>query len=286
MGASLPLIIILVILGVLGLYAFLQRDRFKQQGLCLAFMIVGGVAIFLLLSIILVTVIIWTYAQLEELSKEKPLMNTIVRGGPIVMVLYFLLILVIAFTLERVYSIAVARGKSSKERLMADITPLLESQHYDEALTTCIRHRGAVGRLVGAIVTRYKMLAGKTDEKTLRREITAASDETNAMEQALVERNLIGIATIGSIANLLGLVGTVIGMIRSFSAMSFGQVTKATHIQLATGISQALVCAAGGLIVAILAVVFYNYFTSQVDRFNLQLNEVASETLRLLKPKP
>jgi len=285
MEASLPLIIILVLLGGLGIYSFLQRDRFKNQWLSLAYMIVGGIAIFLLISIIIVNIIVWTYAQLEELSKDKPLMNTIVRGGPIVMVLYFLLILVLAFTIERIYSIAIARGRSSKERLMKDVTPLLETKRYDEALTVCIRHHGAAGRLIGAIVTRYMMLLGKTDERSLRREINAASDETNAMEQALIERNLIGIATIGSIANLLGLLGTVIGMIRSFSAMSFGQVTKATHIQLATGISQALVCAAGGLVVAILAVVFYNYFTARVDRFNAQLNEVASETLRALKTK-
>jgi biopolymer transport protein ExbB len=285
MEASLPLIIILVILGGLGIYSFMQRDRFKSQWLSLTFMIVGGIAIFLLVSIIIVEIIVWTYAQLEELSKDKPLMNTIVRGGAIVLVLYFLLILVLAFTIERIYSIAIARGRGSKEHLMKDVMPLLESKRYDEAMTVCIRHHGAAGRLIGAIVTRYMMLAGKTDEKTLRREINTASDETNAMEQALIERNLIGIATIGSIANLLGLLGTVIGMIRSFSAMSFGQVTKATHIQLATGISQALVCAAGGLVVAILAVVFYNYFTARVDRFNSQLNEVASETLRILKSK-
>jgi biopolymer transport protein ExbB len=281
-----PVSVVFLILGIVGIYALLKRDRFSAQWLALMLIVMGGIAIFLLFSLVMIDVIGWTYQQLGDMSKDKPMMNTIVRGGPIVMVLYFLLILTLALTGERIYYIIWAsRGRATKDQLMKKILPMLEKNQYDEAMDACIKHKGAIGRLVGTVINRYKLIGDSASAHDLYKDLIEVAEETSAIEQAMIERNFIAVATIGSIANLMGLLGTVIGMINSFSAISFGQVTKQTHVLLAQGISQALVSAAGGLVVAILAVIFYNYFTSRSDRFNLQLGEVSGEVLKIFKQK-
>jgi hypothetical protein len=87
-----------------------------------------------------------------------------------------------------------------------------------------------------------------------------AIEEANALEAPILERNLIALSTIASIATMVGLLGTTIGMIRSFAAMATTGAPDA--IQLALGISEALVNPAGGLTVAIISIVAYNFFVN------------------------
>jgi len=101
----------------------------------------------------------------------------------------------------------------------------------------------------------------------------------------LLERNLIALSTIASIATMVGLLGTTIGMIRAFSATgsSTGGVIDAN--QLAKGISEALVNTAGGLFNAIVGIVAYNFFVNKVDGFNYTIDEATYEVLQLIKSK-
>ena len=86
------------------------------------------------------------------------------------------------------------------------------------------------------------------------------------LETPLLEKNLIALSTIASIATMVGLLGTVVGMIRSFKAMAAtGGAPDA--IGLATGISEALINTAGGLIVGIAGIVAYNFYVNKVDNF-------------------
>jgi biopolymer transport protein ExbB len=96
----------------------------------------------------------------------------------------------------------------------------------------------------------------------------------------LLERNLIALSTIASISTMVGLLGTTIGMIRSFRAMAHAGAPDA--VQLAVGISEALINTAGGLFIAIAAIVAYNVFTTKVDNFNYMLDEAAHEMLQIL----
>ena len=105
--------------------------------------------------------------------------------------------------------------------------------------------------------------------------------EANALETPLLERNLIALSTIASIATMVGLLGTTIGMIRSFKAM--GHAGAPDAIQLAIGISEALINTAGGLFIAIIGIIAYNYFTNRVDSFNYQMDETAYEVMQLLQ---
>src|SRR5262245_39229884 len=114
-------------------------------------------------------------------------------------------------------------------------------------------------------------------------ETQEAIQEANALEVPLLERNLIALSTIASISTMVGLLGTVIGMIRSFHAMGAGATPDA--IQLALGISEALINTAGGLFVAITGIVMYNVFVTRVDNFNYLMDESTHEVMQILTEK-
>jgi len=116
--------------------------------------------------------------------------------------------------------------------------------------------------------------------KDVMDETRRALQEANALESPNLEKNLNSLSTIASIATMLGLLGTTIGMIRSFHAMSRAGAPDAT--QLALGISEALVNTALGLTTAIIATMLYNYFTTQVDLFNNRVEETSYEVMEFL----
>jgi biopolymer transport protein ExbB len=207
-------------------------------------------------------------------------MEVIYKAGPLVAVLFFVSILTIAFALERFWALNIARGKVSPAAATAAVKERLAKRDFPGAIAAAEGQLGSVGRILAAGIRRYATLTGKLPERTLRAELDLAFQEANVMEGALLERNIIPLATVGSIANLIGLLGTVLGMIQSFAAISAtGTAEKIAASRLASGIATALVNAAGGLIVAIMAVIFYNFFLSRIDRLNFDIEEASDQLL-------
>ena len=143
-----------------------------------------------------------------------------------------------------------------------------------------------VANVIKASLSRYQELNSKDRkveaEKQLQ-EVQRAVEEASMLETPLLEKNLIALSTIASIATMVGLLGTVIGMIRAFAAMARAGAPDA--IQLAIGISEALVNTAGGLITAIMGIVAYNYFVNKVDNFNYSVDEASYNVIQILKSK-
>jgi biopolymer transport protein ExbB len=209
-------------------------------------------------------------------------MDMIYQAGPLVAVLFFVSILTIAFSLERIWALKLARGQIPYNKVFPKIKEALEKGDLEAAEGHAESQMGSVGRIVAAGIKKYRGLTGKLSERGLRGELTLSLQEANALEGALLERNIIPIATIGSIANLIGLLGTVVGMIQSFAAISAtGAAEKIAAAKLAQGIATALINAAGGLIVAIMAVIFYNYFLSRIDSIVFSMEEASSNLLEL-----
>ncbi len=207
-------------------------------------------------------------------------MDMIYQAGPLVAVLFFVSILTIAFALERFWALNIARGKIPAEKALVRIKEAIEDRDLDAAEESAEQQLGSVGRVLAVGIRRYKALTGRLAERGLRSELSLALQEANVMEGALLERNIIPIATVGSIANLIGLLGTVVGMIQSFAAISAtGVGEKIAATKLAQGIATALINAAGGLIVAIMAVIFYNYFLSRIDKLAFTMEEAAGSLL-------
>ncbi len=114
-------------------------------------------------------------------------------------------------------------------------------------------------------------------------EVQRAIEEATMLETPLLEKNLIILSTISSIATMVGLLGTVIGMINAFRAIAHAGATDAA--QLSIGISEALINTAGGLIAAITGIVAYNYFVNKVDNFTYMIDEATSSIIAILNAR-
>jgi len=114
------------------------------------------------------------------------------------------------------------------------------------------------------------------EKKTLA--VQKEIEDAEGMEMPMLERNLVILSTSATIGVLLGLFGTVLGMIRAFAGLAHAGAPDAA--QLATGISEALVNTALGIATSMLAVVFYNYFTTRIDRIIYTAAEASQTILR------
>lgn len=208
------------------------------------------------------------------------------KGGPLVALLIALSVMLFAFIVERSITIKKARGRSSIQSFFKDLVTFIQQEEYEKAIAACDKQRGSAANILRAGIERYQQVkvAERNSEKRIN-EVQRAIEEANALEVPLLERNLIALSTIASIAVLVGLLGTTIGMIRAFSATSqrVGGVIDAS--QLALGISEALVNTAGGLFNAIIGIVAYNYFVNRVDAFNYTVDEASYEVMQLVKAK-
>ena len=202
-------------------------------------------------------------------------------GGPLVVGLMTLSILALTFIVERMFTLRKARGRAPMPMFTKQLQRHLMNGEIDQAIQLCHSKRGSLANVVRAGLERYKQVMNSSmtkDEKVA--ETRRAIEEANMLEVPLLERNLVALSTIASISTMVGLLGTVIGMIRSFRAMAHAGAPDA--IQLAIGISEALINTAGGLFIAITSVVAYNVFTTRVDNFNYMLDEAAYELLQTL----
>jgi biopolymer transport protein ExbB len=199
-------------------------------------------------------------------------------GGPLVILLIALSILSIAFTIERAVTLKKAEGKGSLHQFVMRFRQEVQAGRLGEAVEHCEKQGGSLANVLRAGIRgfqeamRFDLTTYEKTDYTRR-----AIDEANALESPILERNLIALSTIASIATLVGLLGTTIGMIRCFHAMAHTGAPDA--IQLALGISEALINTAGGLFVAIVSIVAYNYFVNKVDALNHTIDEAAHEML-------
>jgi biopolymer transport protein ExbB len=235
------------------------------------FIVPIGFALALVISITI-------YTQLPRIGPVGEQMN---KGGPLVAGLILLLILQTSFIIERIWSLKKAQGRGSMPAFLNAVRKSLHSADVDSAIALCAKQRGSAANVIRAGLERYQQIRseGASKEKIVS-ETQAAIQEANGLEVPLLERNLIALSTIASIATMVGLLGTVIGMIRSFAALGHTGAVDAS--KLAVGISEALINTAGGLLVAIAGIVAYNVFVTRVDNFNYMMDEASYEAVQLL----
>jgi biopolymer transport protein ExbB len=187
----------------------------------------------------------------------------------------------ITFIIERSMSMRKAKGKRSQVAFLRDTMDAIRKNDIGTAMNHCNTQQGTMANVLRAGLERFQSVSDEnlTSDRQVA-EIKRAFDEANALETPLLERNLIALQTIATIATLVGLLGTTIGMIRAFSAMANEGAPDA--IQLALGISEALINTAGGLAAAIMGIVAYNYFVNKVDQVVYAVDEVSQEVVSIL----
>lgn len=211
----------------------------------------------------------------EEVYEPGNLMGTVYKGGFVVPIIWTLFITVVALSIERFFAIRNAYGRTSLTKFVADIKVALKQNDMDKAQQLCDKQRGSVANVVGATLRKYKEMEENTvltkEQKILS--IQKELEEATALEMPMMQENLPIIGTIVTLGTLAGLFGTVLGMIKSFSAMASGD-GGADSSALSTGISEALVNTASGIATGALAVIAYNYYTNKIDRLTFSLDEV------------
>jgi len=203
------------------------------------------------------------------------------QGGPLVAALILLIILQTTFIIERIWSLKKAQGRGSLPEFLIGVRKRLHQGDVENAIKLCAQQRGSAANVIRAGLERYQQLrAENAPKEKIVAETQAAIQEANGLEVPLLERNLIALSTIASISTMVGLLGTVLGMIRSFAALGHTGAVDAT--KLAVGISEALINTAGGLFCAIAGIVAYNVFVTRVDNFNYMMDEASYEAVQLL----
>jgi biopolymer transport protein ExbB len=205
-------------------------------------------------------------------------------GGYLVIALIALTIMVFTFIVERILALGKAQGRGSLTTFLKNVQIEINKGNIDAAIEACDKQRGSCANVLRTGLDRYRMLhlAGDVqNEKESMEEVQHAIQEAMMLEVPLLEKNLVAMSTIASISTMVGLLGTVLGMIRSFQAVgASGGAVQAT--ELARGISEALINTAGGLIAAIAGIVAYNFFTTKVDNFTYMIDEASYSIVQSL----
>jgi len=204
----------------------------------------------------------------------KSAFNGIYEGGIIVPLLMGMLLMVFVFSIERFLTISKALGKGSIADFIRKVQYHLANRNVDAALAECDKQRGSVANVMKAGLRRYKEMINVTDLDTEQKVIAIQKEveEATALELPMLSKNLVFLSTITSVGTLVALLGTVMGMIRSFSALGAeGGAGGATA--LAVGISEALYNTALGIGTSALALIMYNVFTTKIDSITYGIDE-------------
>ncbi len=199
--------------------------------------------------------------------------DVIQKGGPIMYLIILCSVLALAVVIERLYHLHLA--KIDTNTFMSKIAATLKRNKIMEAIEMCNNTPGPIAHIVKAGILKHDRP---------RSEIREAIEDAGVHEVPRLEKNLGVLATIAHISPLLGLLGTVTGMVRAFQVIQ----EKATSLypvnpgDLAGGIWEALITTVAGLSVAIPTFVAYNYLVSRVDGFVLDAEKSATDLLNIL----
>ena len=209
-------------------------------------------------------------AAVDQGEISLTIYELVLKGGWIMAILGLLSIIAVYIFIERFFTI----NKASKEdrNFMNNIRDFIKSGRVDSALTMCKSNSSPIARMI---------------EKGLMRigrplnDINAAIENVGKLEVSRLEKNVAGLATIAGAAPMLGFLGTVIGMIIAFYDMSMAG-NNIDIALLSTGIYQAMITTVGGLIVGILAYIFYNLLVAKVEKLVYLLEARSTEFMDLL----
>jgi biopolymer transport protein ExbB len=196
------------------------------------------------------------------------------QGGIIVPILIGALLTVVTFVIERFMTISRATGNGNIAEFIRKVQYHLANKNVDAAIGECDRQKGSVGNVMKAGLRKYKEMinTGELDTEQKVMAIQKEVEEATSLELPMLEKNLVFLSTIASVATLMGLLGTVIGMITSFAALGQAGGGEAAQ-RLSEGISEALYNTALGIGTSAISIIMYNVFTTKIDGITYGIDE-------------
>lgn len=220
--------------------------------------------------------IFWFGADMhfDEDGHPQNIWGTIYKGGFIVPVLQTLFLTVIVLSVERYFALNAAKGKGNITKFVAAVKKSLAANDIKGAQELCKKQQGTVAAVVAAALKSYEEMDKNTEltkeQKVLN--LQKAVEEATALEMPSLQQNLPIVATMTTLGTLVGLLGTVMGMIKSFQALAQSGAPDST--ELSTGISEALINTAFGIATGAFAVISYNYYTNKIDTLTYAIDEI------------
>ncbi|MCB1877849.1 MAG: MotA/TolQ/ExbB proton channel family protein [Chromatiales bacterium] len=196
--------------------------------------------------------------------------NLIDKGGLLIYPLFFLLAWGLVIIVIKSFSLRYRRVINAK--VVERIEQLVLEKKIPEATAYCKQHPTPMSRVV---------LAGLLNYEKSEAELKEILEEAGRQEVPGIRRHLTALGTIASVAPLLGLLGTVLGMIAVFSTISSQSSVNAG--MLAGGISEALITTAFGMVIAMPTLAFYNFFISRVQVLIIEMERISLHMVALLK---
>jgi biopolymer transport protein ExbB len=208
------------------------------------------------------------------------MLEKLIQGGPLMVPLLLCSVLALAALLDRLMAFH-AHRKIDNRALRARILSLLRQDKLEEAIRLCSNTPGPVSAVLLSGLHAYARIA-PADRRadTIRVLVGDSMNDLSFHAMSAVQKRFNILSTVANVAPLLGMAGTVTGMIKSFSALASAAGMDSQLV--ARGISEALVTTAAGLLIAIGAAVAYNWFNSLSDRIELEIQEGITETLDVL----
>lgn len=199
--------------------------------------------------------------------------DVLLKGGPILWVILLLAVPVLAILTERI--LYFRRIRTDEDKLLARVKGAVEKEHWDEVLAICDNVEAPLGGLIRAAVENRNL----KDE-----ELREAVHDAAVKELPGIEHTIQAVNVIGNISPLLGLLGTVSGIINSFNVLGqFGAVSDPSV--LAKGISEALLTTAAGIVIAVPSMVAYAWLAGKANGVIAKLEGQANELVRLVRPR-
>ena len=193
-----------------------------------------------------------------------------VKGGQFMWWLLLVAIVGFVFLIERAWTLN--RARVNTRRLIGTVITTLRNDGVQAAAEECQKVRGPIAAI---------LYSGLQKADRGRDAVEKAIATAGTIEMAFLERGLIWVSSVTTIAPLIGFLGTVSGMINAFEAIAASEQVNAKLV--ASGISEALITTATGLVVAIPATIGYNYFVSSIDHFVIEMEETSAELIEELE---
>jgi biopolymer transport protein ExbB len=216
-------------------------------------------------------------AQDEEsvLTRQMDFMQIVHAGG--IMMYPLAIISIIGLVLVFIYLLTIRRNAVVSERFMDAAEAMIRKRDYLGLVAYSHRRNESMARVTQKTLEFFTKYPGASFG-----EVREVAEAEGSRQAGLLSSRITYLADIGAIAPMVGLLGTVLGMIKSFLNISAGDVSGVRQMELAEGVSEALITTAAGLMIGIPALVFYSLFRGRVQKYIAELEAAATHLMALL----
>ena len=209
-------------------------------------------------------------------AKETNILEILLKGGPMMYPLGIMSVITVLLIV--VFMLTIRRNAVVSDRFMNTAEALIRKRDYLGLIGFCHRRNECMARITQKTLDFITANPGASFEN-----VRDVAQVEGSHQASMLSSRITYLADIGGIAPMVGLLGTVMGMVKAFIEISAGEGTGVRQMGLAEGVSEALIATAGGLAISIPALVFYSIFRGRVQKLSSELEAAATHFIAILQ---